>query len=111
VRISGGFAKSYGESGLSTFAQGTTAGRGSALDGYSQSDNSQHVNFVDDKGHVHELYRNPAAQWVDNDLTALSAGTGAQIDSALHGYSQGDSSQHVDFVDGIGHVNELYLAP
>jgi hypothetical protein len=31
---------------------------GSALDGYSQSDGSQHVNFTDGNGHVHELYRN-----------------------------------------------------
>ena len=27
-----------------------------ALDGYSQGDGSQHVNFIDDNGHVHELY-------------------------------------------------------
>ena len=50
---------------------------GSALDGYSQGDSSQHVNFIDGNGHVHELYRNPdpAAQWVDNDLTEFAGGT------------------------------------
>lgn len=30
-----------------------------ALDGYSQGDRSQHVNFSDVNGHVHELYRSP----------------------------------------------------
>ena len=50
-----------------------------ALNGYSQSDNSQHVIFVDGKGDVHELYRNPdpTAQSVDNDLTVFATGTPA----------------------------------
>ena len=45
----------------------SNAAAGSSLAAYSQGDNSQHVNFIDDFGHVHELYRspNPTAQWVD----------------------------------------------
>ena len=58
--------------GQPLYRDGTLAAAGSALDGYSQSDNSQHVNFTDANGHVHELYRHPAAQWVDNDLTAFA---------------------------------------
>jgi hypothetical protein len=35
---------------------GTLVAPGSALDGYEGSDGSQHVNFIGDDGHVHELY-------------------------------------------------------
>ncbi len=90
---------------------------GSALDGYSQDDSSQHVNFIDENGHVHELYRSPdpAAQWVDNDLTGFAGlKSFAAFGSALDGYAQDDGSQHVNFIDAIeanGHVHELYRSP
>ena len=97
---------------LTAFAGGTQA-VGSALAGYSQGDSSQHVNFIDVSGHVHELYRSPdpAAQWVDDDLTAFANGTPAVINGPLDGYSQGDSSQHVNFIDENGHMHELYRSP
>ncbi len=87
---------------------------GSALDGYSQDDSSQHVNFIDENGHVHELYRSPdpAAQWVDNDLTGFAGlKSFAAFGSALDGYAQDDGSQHVNFIEGNGHVHELYRSP
>ncbi len=100
---------------LTAFAGGTPADVNvNGLDGYSHGDGSQHVNFVDGNGHVHELYRSPdpAAQWVDNDLTALSGGTPASEEGpALDEYSQGDRSQHVNFVDENVHVHELYRSP
>ena len=40
--------------------------------------------------------------WVDNDLTKFAGGTPAANGSALDGYSQGDSSQHINFIDGTG---------
>ena len=84
------------------------------VDGYSQGDGSQHVNFMDHFGHVHELYRSPdpAAQWVDNDLTKFAGGPPAEIECGLVGYSQGDGSQHVNFLDQAHtHVHELYRSP
>ena len=95
---------------LSKLSGGSQAFGSSGLDGYSQGDNSQHVNFIDEIGHVHELYRSPdpAAQWIDNDLTALAGATKAVVDVSLDGYSQGDGSQHVNFIDAIGNVHELY---
>jgi hypothetical protein len=98
---------------LTKFSGGTPASTDSNLDGYPQDDGSQHVNFVDDSGHVHELYRSPdpAAQWVDNDLTKFANGTPANMAfsaSPLDGYAQGDGSQHVNFIAGDGHVHELY---
>ncbi len=93
---------------LTGFAQGLRASDGFGLDGYSQADGSQHVNFIDVNGHVHELYRNPAAQWLDNDLTVFAQGTPANIESRLDGYSQADGSQHVNFIAADGHVHELY---
>ena len=85
-----------------------------ALDGYSQNDGSQHVNFLDANGNVHELYRNPdpAAQWVDKDLTMYAiGGTPALLGSPLDGYSQNDGSQHVNFLDANLNVHELYRNP
>jgi len=90
------------------------AASGSPLAAYSQSDNSQHVNFIDEAGHVHELYRSPdpTAQWVDNDLTMYSGEKSqAHSGSALAAYSQNNNSQHVDFVGEAGHVHELYRSP
>ena len=71
---------------------------------------SQHVNFIDEDGHVHELYRSPhpAAQWVDNDLTKLAGRRPPEF--SLDGYPQGDGSQHVNFIDVDGFVHELYHA-
>ncbi len=56
---------------LTGFTEGAPAIAGSALDGYWGSDNSQHVNYVDADGHIHELYIRPGAFWVDNDLTVM----------------------------------------
>src|ERR1700722_14457054 len=92
--------------------QQSTAAPGSGLDGYWGSDNSQHVNFIDGNGHVHELYIHPGAGWVDNDLTYFSGQQStAAPGSALDGYWGSDSSQHVNFIDGNGHVHELYIYP
>ncbi len=110
-------AAQWVDNDLTKLAGGTPAslgeGPGSGLDGYSQNDGSQHVNFIDADGHVHELYRSPesAAQWKDNDLTALSGGTPALFGSPLDGYSQDDNSQHVNFIDADGHIHELYIKP
>jgi len=89
------------------------AAAGSTLAAYAQSDNSQHVNFIDGGGHVHELYRNPApmVQWVDYDVTAFAEGTPAVSGSALDAYSQSDNSQHVNFIDAGEHIQELYGDP
>ena len=110
---------------LTAFAGGTPASTSSELDAYWGSDNSQHVNFISEDGHVHELYIHPGASWVDNDLTAFAHGIPAAVTrsnprgrfhsgaagSALDGYWGGDNSQHVNFVGTDGHVHELYIAP
>src|ERR1039457_3319781 len=109
-------AAQWVDNDLTAFANGTPAyTKGgfsiSPIDAYSQSDSSQHVNFIDSNGHMHELYRcpDPAAQWVDNDLTTYAGG--AQAEGGLDAYSQGDSSQHVNFIDGNGNMHELYRSP
>jgi hypothetical protein len=40
---------------LTKLAAGTPANRSAALDGYAQGDGSQHVNYVGNDGHIHEL--------------------------------------------------------
>jgi len=111
-------AAQWVDNNLTAFARGTPAVINGPLSGYSQDDHSQHVNFIDINGHVHELYRspNPAAQWVDNDLTAFAGGTPAFTEggfsiSPLDAYAQNDNSQHLNFIDAVGHAHELYRSP
>ena len=53
--------------------------------------------------------------WVDNDLTKFAGGGLASVGGvegssrpSLDAYSQGDGSQHVNFIDDNGHVHKLY---
>ena len=82
------------------------------LDGYSQGDGSQHVNYVDGS-HLREFFMGPDTGWLwaDYDLTELAGRTPPDSESALHGYSQADGSQHVNYVDVNVHVRELYRSP
>jgi hypothetical protein len=87
----------------------------SKLNAYWQAnDNSQHVNFIDVNGHVHELYIRPGADWEDNDLTS-KAHSGAKALEGLAGYWQAnDNSQHVFFIGNGGdntHLYELSIYP
>jgi hypothetical protein len=92
----------------------------SPLHGYEKaSDHSQHINFIDSSGDVHELFANGNG-WVDNNLTALSLAhenrfgnllqpIPVALPNALHGYwMHSDDSLHVNFIDSTGHVHELY---
>jgi hypothetical protein len=97
--------------GLSIVWEGISAVPGSAITGYWDSGNSQHVNYLTADGHVHELYISPGADWTDNDLTALSKGVPAATTSALGAYTGGDGSQHVNFIDLNGHLHELNIQP
>jgi hypothetical protein len=93
---------------------------GSAIDAYwDASDDSQHVNFIDASGDVHELYQSPNQFWLDTDLTARANANctpigcetlPAVLPNALHGYSVGSSNsqQYVNYIDAHGDVHELY---
>jgi len=90
----------------------TMPASGTPLHGYWGSDSSQHVNYIGADGHVHELYIHPGANWVDNDLTALShAAVVPRPGSPVFGYWGSDSSQHVIYAGADGHVHELYIHP
>jgi hypothetical protein len=86
----------------------------SAVTGYFQaSDQSKHVFFIDKSAHVHGMYLNAgAAHWVEPkpDLTTIARprGIAAMPGSPLAAYVQySNNSQHVNFVDGNGHLREL----
>jgi len=78
-----------------------------------------HVDFIDSKGHVHELVFVPTltgkGDWKDEDLTELAkSGSTAVARSPLAGYSGGqtrsDVSQHLNYIASDGHVHELYAS-
>jgi hypothetical protein len=95
---------------LTAQAGGVPAAAGSGLDGYT-TEYGEHVNFIDANGHVHELYNGQfsSGKWIDNDLIALTNGVPAVIlrTLPLHAYTDG-SGEHVNYIDGNGHVHELY---
>ena len=81
---------------------------GSALDGYQTSfNNQQHVNYIGNDLHVHELYYTNA--WHHNDLTALAGAPPAAQGTALDGYETTfNNQQHVNYLSKDNHVHELY---
>ena len=94
---------------LTALAGAPAAAPGSAIDGYETAFNQQqHVNYLDPGGHVHELYFDGA--WHHNDLTALTGAPAAVAGSAIDGYDTTfNNQQHINFMDGNGHVHELYF--
>src|ERR1700753_3326625 len=100
---------------LTTVGHAIAPNIGAALDVYSGSDGSRHINFFGVDEHVHELYNHPGAAgagWVDNDLTKMANAVDSVVgDRELHGYWGNDSSQHVNFIGTDGDLHELYIAP
>lgn len=85
------------------------AAPGSALTGYASAGNDQHINYLDDAGHVHELFNHSLGQqWTDTDLTNRSSGTPAAPGSALVAdYNWQTDQQHINFIDKNNNVHEL----
>jgi hypothetical protein len=111
-------ATNWADTDLTANAGAIPPAAGSALDGYVQAavliagvggDNSQHVNFIGQDGHVHELiFRPGATNWADTNLTANAGATPPAAGSAVDGYHRVfDDSQHVNFISQDGHVHEL----
>jgi hypothetical protein len=81
---------------------------GSALCGFSTEFNSQqHVHFMGEDLHVHELVYDNG--WQHNDLTLLAAAPGAVAGTPLDGYATGyNQQQHINYIGTDNHVHELY---
>jgi Pro-kumamolisin, activation domain len=80
----------------------------SALEGFRLSDDSKHVFFIGTDGHVHELQIARGGRWVDNDVTTLAgAAFSPNPTTALDGFRLSDDSEHVNYIDTVGHVHEL----
>src|SRR6516225_5155238 len=105
----------WGQHDLTKVGHAVAPNIGTALDMYSGTDGSRHINFFGVDGHVHELYNHPGAAgagWVDNDLTKMANAVDPVVgDRELHGYWGSDSSQHVNFIGADGDLHELYIAP
>ncbi len=66
------------------------------------------VGYIDRRTFVHELQFN-GSSWSDIDLTLATIGTPAGSVSALDGYFGKDGSRHTNYIDGPGHVREVYV--
>jgi hypothetical protein len=88
----------------------TAAAASGGIAGDLGGNNQQHVNFLDGRNHVHELYFPQGGPWQENDLMASAhTATTAAPGSALARYWGPGTQQHVDFIDGKGHVHELFI--
>jgi hypothetical protein len=87
-------------------------GTGQNLAGFVwESQNTQHVFFIGDDGHIHELYYDTA--WHHNDLTVSSGGPAQPVGHLAAYVWEKQSTEHIFYVGPgsdtfISHVRELY---
>ena len=102
-------------SGTGATSEGSLPGRAAPLVGYPSGWNEQqHVNYVAQDGHVHELVYGDGS-WRHSDLSQRASGTGATSEGSLPraggllaGYPTGwNEQQHAVYVAQDGHVHEL----
>jgi hypothetical protein len=93
---------------LVAFGAKTPAAAKSRIDRYWGPSDQQHVNFIDTKGHVHELFIDTGRGWVDNDLMLLTRSATAAAPTGGIAGDFGNDQQHVNFLDARGHAHELY---
>jgi hypothetical protein len=91
---------------------GAPRAQGGALTSWvSSGDNVQHLSYIDTRGHIIELYM-PVGQppWRPYSDPHDQAGAPAAQGGALMSWvSSGDNVQHLVFIDGRGHIIELYM--
>jgi RHS repeat-associated protein len=78
----------------------------------SSTDDLQHIAYIDGNGHVEELYLKVgtgAANWAFDDATQTSRAPKANNGALTSWVSSTDDLQHIAYIDGNGHVEELYL--
>jgi len=82
----------------------------SALTSYIWPDQkTQHVFYLSENGHVHELAWDDPKGWQTTDITASTKAPAAVGDSALTSYVWADQkTQHVFYLSNDGHVHELW---
>ena len=104
------FENGWRHNDLTSQAGAPEARAGSPLDGYETAFNSQqHVNFIGNDGHIHELYFD-GNDWRHNDLSARTGAPPAAPGSSLDGYATTfNNQQHINFLDANNHVHELYF--
>jgi hypothetical protein len=77
--------------------------------GYAfESENTQHVNYTDSAGHVHELYWNSDDGWNHHDLTNATGAPLALSGPVGFAYDFGQHTQHVFYTGVDAHVHELW---
>jgi photosystem II stability/assembly factor-like uncharacterized protein len=88
-----------------------TAQPGALTSWVSASDNTQHISFIDTRGHIIELYmpvgRPPWRPYAD--VHDQSGAPTAQPGALTSWVSAGDNTQHISFIDTRGHIIELYM--
>ena len=96
---------------LSQSADAPSLAAGNSLDGYvTPWNNQQHVNYIGQDGHVHELVYKDGSGWGHTDLSQSAHATNALplAGSPLDGYATPwNNQQHVNYIGQDGHVHEL----
>jgi hypothetical protein len=83
-----------------------------------QAYSTQHVAYIDSRGHVEEVVKVLGQGWgirdVTDDIGASSSGSGphwAQPGALTFWLSFGDGLQHVAYIDQRGHIQDCYMHP
>jgi hypothetical protein len=85
-----------------------------ALAGWmSLGDNAQHIAYIDGDGHVQDLSLRPSRGWSVLDITQATGAPAPMLDlqALISWVSLGDNAQHLAYIDGDGHVQDLSLRP
>lgn len=92
---------------LTVKSKGVPAAVGSALVGSLGTDGVEHVNYIGNNQHIHELYYS-GSNWSDADLTAKTNGTLAAAGSPVDSYLGNDGSEHINYIGTDQHIHEIF---
>jgi hypothetical protein len=75
----------------------------------SASDDAQHIAYLEGENHVQELSMSPGQGWSVVDVTQAAGAPDSQWSALTSWISASDDAQHIAYVDGQGHVQELSM--
>ena len=92
--------------------RGQWAQAGALTSWWSTSDNLQHIAYIDRNGHVQDCYMQPGNYpWRVYDVSNDASPPRPQAGALTSWWSTSDNTQHIAYIDGNGHVQELYVRP
>ena len=77
----------------------------------SDSDNAQHIAYLEGENHIQDLSMSPGRGWSVIDVTQAAGAPDGQWGALGSWISASDNAQHIAYLDIQGHVQELSITP